>query len=115
MASKYDLNVFAENLKYYMNLHEKTRKDLSDDLGISYYTISDWVNAKKFPRINTLETLADYFGVEKSDLLEKKEEKPIDEGLSDNKKKLMEFLESVPDNKVDYVIRIMQSILQDEE
>lgn len=116
MTSKYDLNVFANNLKMYMDLHGKSRKDMCEALGISYYTFSDWCNAKKFPRINSLETLANYFGVEKSDLLEDKKEKSTDNsGLSENKKKLIEFAETVPDDKIDYVLRIMKTILQDEE
>lgn len=116
MTSKYDLNVFANNLKMYMDLHGKSRKDMCEALGISYYTFSDWCNAKKFPRINSLEALANYFGIEKSDLLENKKEKPTNTSeLSESKKKLMEFAETVPDDKVDYVIRIMQSILQDDK
>ena len=116
MTSKYDLNVFANNLKMYMDLHGKSRKDMCEALGISYYTFSDWCNAKKFPRINSLEALANYFGIEKSDLLENKKEKSTTTSeLSESKKKLMEFAETVPDDKVDYVIRIMQSILQDDK
>lgn len=63
-------NIFANNLKRYMELNGKTRKDLEKDLGVSYYTISDWVNGKKYPRMDKVELLANYFGVQKSDLIE---------------------------------------------
>ena len=116
MTSKYDLNVFANNLKMYMDLHGKSRKDVCEALGISYYTFSDWCNAKKFPRINSLEALANYFGIEKSDLLENKKEKPSnEERLSEKKKELMLFLETVPENKIDYVIRILSTVLEEQE
>lgn len=65
-------NVFATNLKRYMALNEKSRKDLSKALGISYYTVTDWVNGKKYPRMDKVEMLANYFGILKSDLIEEK-------------------------------------------
>ena len=55
-----------------MKLHNKSRKDVCEALGISYYTFSDWVNGKKYPRMDKVEMLADYFGIKKSDLIEEK-------------------------------------------
>ena len=67
-------NIFASNLKRYMALNEKSRKDISEALGISYYTVTDWVNGKKYPRMDKIEMLANYFGILKSDLIEDKSE-----------------------------------------
>ena len=67
-------NIFASNLKRYMALNEKSRKDISEALGISYYTVTDWVKGKKYPRMDKVEMLADYFGILKSDLIEEKTE-----------------------------------------
>lgn len=68
-------DTMAKNIKYYMNLHNKTRQDVCDALGISYSTFSDWVNANKYPRIDKIEMLAKYFGVSKSDLVEEPQRK----------------------------------------
>ena len=65
-------NIFATNLKRFMAHHNKTRKEICNDLGFSYFTFSDWVNGKKYPRMDKVEMLADYFGVLKSDLIEEK-------------------------------------------
>lgn len=65
-------NIFATNLKRYMALNEVSRKDLATALGISYYTVTDWVKGKKYPRMDKVEMLANYFGVLKSDLIEEK-------------------------------------------
>lgn len=64
--------IFSGNLKFYMQKFDKTRNDICDDLGFKYTTFSDWVNGKKYPRIDKIEMLANYFGVEKSDLIEDK-------------------------------------------
>lgn len=65
-------NIFAENLKLQMKKNSKSRKDVCEALDFSYYTFSDWVNGKKYPRMDKVEKLAEYFGVTKSDLIEKK-------------------------------------------
>ena len=67
-------NIFASNLKRYMELNNKSRRDVCEALGFSYYTFSDWVNGKKYPRMDKVEMLADYFGILKSDLIEEKTE-----------------------------------------
>jgi len=66
--------IFASNLNKYMKLKGKSRKDLCEDLGFSYYTVTDWVNGKKYPRMDKVEILAEYFGILKSDLIEAKSE-----------------------------------------
>lgn len=65
-------NIFASNLKKYMDLSGKSRRDVCEALGFSYYTFSDWVNGKKYPRMDKVEMLANYFGILKSDLIEEK-------------------------------------------
>lgn len=65
-------SIFASNLQEQMDLHNKTRRDVCDALGFSYYTFTDWVKGKKYPRMDKVEMLADYFGIQKSDLIEKK-------------------------------------------
>ena len=65
-------NIFADNLKKYMELNGKSRREICEALGFSYYTFSDWVNGKKYPRMDKVEMLANYFGIKKSDLIERK-------------------------------------------
>lgn len=62
--------IFAQNLSRLMAQHNKTRQDVCRDLGIKYMTLSDWLNAKTYPRIDTMEKIAAYFGVTKSTLVE---------------------------------------------
>lgn len=46
--------------------------DLMRDLDLSSATVSSWCNGKKLPRMGKIQMLADYFHIEKSDLLEEK-------------------------------------------
>lgn len=55
-----------------MKLHNKTQMEIVHDLGVSQATVSDWINGRKYPRIDRLQQLADYFGIYKSELTEDK-------------------------------------------
>lgn len=67
-------DVLAKNLKKYILKSGKDRSTIAEDLGFPYSTLTDWVNGKKYPRINNIEKLAIYFNVSKSDLIEDFEE-----------------------------------------
>lgn len=62
--------IFAKNLRMFMQNSGKDRKEIAKALGIPYSTLTDWANARKYPRINSVEKMAQYFGVSKSDLIE---------------------------------------------
>ncbi len=81
--------VFSENLNYYMKLYDKDRNKICEDLKLNYSTVRDWTNGRAYPRIDKIELLANYFKVQKSDLIEKK-----DKLLSDIEKnaKLVEYI-----------------------
>lgn len=72
--------VFSKNLKYYIDKCGKDRRELAEIWGFPYSTVSEWVNGRKYPRIDRIEIMADYFGILKSDLIEEKmtEEKEKD-------------------------------------
>ena len=73
--------VFSKNLRYQLLVHEKQPVDIVNDLKIPFSTVSNWINGLKFPRMGKVEMLANYFGIEKSDLIE---EKKGEQSASDN-------------------------------
>lgn len=64
--------VFARNLQYYMEQRGKSQKELAEILNVSTSAFNDWMKAKKYPRIDKIEMLANYFNILKSDLIEEK-------------------------------------------
>lgn len=72
--AQWSKEILANNLRMYMERAGKTQKDMADIIGVSAPTFSDWINAKKYPRIDKIEIMADYFGILKSDLIEDKTE-----------------------------------------
>ena len=63
-------DILSKNLKKYIAKSGKDRRKIAEDLNLSYSTLTDWVNGNKYPRIDNIEKLADYFGISKSDLIE---------------------------------------------
>lgn len=66
--------IFARNLAYYVERSGKTQKELAEYVGVATSTFNNWMKGLKYPRIDKIELLADYFHVMKSDLIEDKEE-----------------------------------------
>lgn len=104
-------NVFAYNLRMYMEAKNKSRNDISEALGISYFTVSDWVNGKKYPRMDKIEMLANFFGIQKSDLIESKVVKQPIPVLSETEKKLLDLFRQVPEDKKNMVIEMIRVAL----
>lgn len=63
---------FSRNLKKYLNLRGKTQADLMRDLKFNRGTISEWVRGNKYPRMDKVQKLAEYFGVTVADLVYEK-------------------------------------------
>lgn len=62
--------IMARNIKRYMDKYEYTRRDLSDLLRVPYSTVSEWLHARAYPRIDKIEKMANIFCCTKADLVE---------------------------------------------
>ena len=79
MSNNKSKEIFSANLEKLMASRDVDRNKLCSDLGLKYTTVRDWLKGITYPRIGKIELLADYFGVNKSDLIEDKtqEEKEV--------------------------------------
>lgn len=113
--------IFSKNLKYYIDKCGKDRRELAEIWGFPYSTLSEWINGRKYPRIDRIEIMADYFGILKSDLIEEKmtEEKEKDNELlaeiivrmrmDDEFKSLVESLYLLDSDKIQGVKQLLQA------
>lgn len=60
----------AENLNDLLNKKRKTQADVIRETGLAEATVRSWFNGEKYPRIEGLQILADYFNVPRSRLTE---------------------------------------------
>lgn len=82
MSDEESKKILAFNLQYYMNEMGIDRNELCQILNFKYSTVSEWLQGKKYPRIDKIEALANYFGIKKSDLIESKSDNsPIESNI----------------------------------
>lgn len=63
--------IVSKNLNNLLSKYGKKVSDVSRDLGISDATVRSWFNGSKYPRIDKVQLLADYFHVTRSEITEK--------------------------------------------
>lgn len=80
--------VLAHNLRENMEARNINQSELAKIAGVSPATVSDWLNAKKYPRIDKIEIIAKHFGIKKSDLIEDKSSR---EEMKENNETLAEL------------------------
>lgn len=70
MEYKSARKILSENLEQLMKERNITQIELSESIGVSQSTISNWLNESKYPRISKIQELANYFNVPKSRITE---------------------------------------------
>lgn len=86
------------------------------EAGLSKSLVTKWkVNKVDVPSPDVLKKLSAYFGMPVSELLgeeDKKEQPTENDGLSEKRKALIEFAQSVPEDKAEMILRVMKSIVE---
>lgn len=82
---------------------------IAEDLGIARSVFNEWMKGKKYPRIDKIEMLADYFGLKKSDLIEER-------GWEEKKEKDADLFNRVKmDKELTELIKIYYSLPKREQ
>jgi len=64
--------IMAKNLKLLLDRRGLSQTDMARDLNIPETTVSNWMKASTYPRIDKIQLVADYFDVRRSGLTEEK-------------------------------------------
>ncbi|WP_161022769.1 XRE family transcriptional regulator [Ligilactobacillus salivarius] len=95
--------IMASNIRRNLDKLGLNTKEFSNKLDFKYTTVLDWVNAKTYPRIDKIEKMANFFGIEKSELVEEFNEdntylnrlnNTVMQLNTDNKKKVVEYADN---------------------
>lgn len=98
------------NLKRLLDSKRMNPHQFADIMGFKYTTVMNWIKANSYPRIDKIELMARYFGVDKSDLVE--EYNPIKERQSTTKQILDNVFLQLEDERQENVISFAQSELE---
>ena len=101
--------IFARNLKRYLELSGKTQKEVAAAIYVSTGSFCDWMNCRTYPRMDKLQALADYFGIKKSDLVE---DKNIEQNaVSEEDQEVLDLFHEVPKEKREFVLSMIRAAI----
>lgn len=70
MTDEEQRKIFSRNLNYYISQSNKQQKEIASLLGYSPTTFNTWCVGKIIPSAGKIQRIADFFGINKSDLLD---------------------------------------------
>ena len=76
MSDDEQKRIFAKNLARFLSLNDKTQKEVASAIGVSPQTFNTWIQGIALPRMGKVQALADYFKINKSDLIDEKDTDP---------------------------------------
>jgi transcriptional regulator with XRE-family HTH domain len=72
MSEDMQKEIFSRNLNSYIDNSGKTQLEIANSIGVSPQTFNTWCKGIAIPRMGKVQALADYFHINKSDLIEDK-------------------------------------------
>ena len=92
-----DRDIFKENLNYYLAMSGKMQKDLAEYVGAKTTTVSGWTRGISYPRADSMEKIAMFFGIPTSKLVG---EPALDSGM----RQTLEMIDSIPRSQESRII-----------
>ena len=105
--------IFSNNLLYYLEKKDVMQKDLAKHLGVSQSTITDWIKKRTYPRMDKLQMTAEYFGIKMTDLVEPRNKVSVatNNRISDKEQLILDLFHKVPDEKKNFLIKMIQAAI----
>ena len=106
--------IFSRNLAMYLQRVGKSQREMADIIGVSSSTFNEWMKGKKYPRIDKIEFIANYFGITKSDLIEDRTNKkisPHEPELTEGEVELLELFRLIPVDQQPVVLAMIRAAL----
>jgi transcriptional regulator with XRE-family HTH domain len=107
--------ILAKNLAYYLERSGRDQKEVAEVVGVAPSTFNEWMKAKKYPRIDKIEILANYFGILKSDLIEQPAENgysPSELQLTEGEKLMLELFRQIPKDRQPEALDLLRVALK---
>ena len=115
MSNLGNKEIFAKNLAYYLQRSGREQKEVAEDIGVAPSTFNEWMRAKKYPRIDKIEMLANYFGILKPDLIEKVGDSgysPSEPQLTEGEKVWLNFIREIPEDQRPMAFEMIRAALK---
>ena len=104
------MEIFSRNLEQLLVDRKKSQADMARYMRVSSATASEWVNGKKMPRADKLQSLANWLSVDLSDLLKENSETSLSVKLTNYEEQLLQKFRSLPAEKQHYIELLINAL-----
>ena len=101
--------IFARNLSRYLQKSGRSQREMADIVGVSSSTFNEWMRAKKYPRIDKIEFMANFFGINENN--EENNNSPSEENLTEGERELLTLFRQIPEDRQPVVLAIIRAAL----
>lgn len=100
MADEELRKIFAKNLNNFLALNGYKQADLARHMKVSTATTAKWCTGQTLPRIDKIQSICNWLGIEKADLLNEHPDPTDEYYINKDSRDLAEFLHKNPKYKV---------------
>lgn len=92
--------IFAENLNHYLAINGYSQADLARHMHVSTATTAKWCTAQSIPRLDKIQAICSWLGIEKTELLEPADANAPEYYFNRDARDLADFLHKNPEYKI---------------
>ena len=100
MADEELRRIFAKNLTNFLALNGYKQADLARHMGVSTATTAKWCTGQTLPRIDKIQSICNWLGIQKEDLLNERPDPTQEYYIEKDARDYAEFLHKNPMYKV---------------
>lgn len=102
--------IVAMNLKRLMHEKGVEQKDIAESLGVSRTIVSQWMNAKRTPRMDKVDALCRYFGCTRMDIMEPYGQHRETKEISDDQAELIRLAMTASADNVALALALLRKL-----
>lgn len=106
-----DRKIFQKNLNHYLSTSGKLQKDLAEYVGAKTTTVSGWTRGISYPRADSMEKIAMFFGISTSKLVGSVEEDPTtDQPITPEARILAKGIDKLPKEQREQALSVIRAM-----
>lgn len=108
--------IFADNLSRYIDQFGVTKGKLAEVAGVTNGAVTQWVQGVTLPRMDKIQTIADFFGVQVTDLIDKRADTDdFRDRLFEERHVLFDLLEKATPHQLDLVENLLKMFTEESD
>lgn len=100
---------FGKNLPYFMSLAGMNQVELAKAVGVSKSTVNTWLSGRSYPRIETVQRVADILGCTTDDLVTENAE-AVRSQISDDQQILFRLAKNAKPEAIRAAVAVLKSM-----